>query len=488
MDRATSPPVTPGLSAASPRAPLLTCAAVAFASVLALGSPHRAAAATYYVRQTVGSDANDGKTPATAWQSLAKLGRSMAPGDTGYVGPGLYRESVLISAGGRPDARITLLADPSGQHTGDPPGVVMLAGAEPVDEGIFTPSSTPGVFSAPLPAFRVRGVVEMEGDQYRYLRVTTTKEFHVDKMAPLDIVARRPSSYHYDDETKVLHLHTSDGRHPREHELELIRRESGIGVVGGQWVTIEGFTFRHMGDAGIGFFDGAQDALVVGNTSYGSRQGVRVYGARGVTLYGNTLFRNENSGVYFAAASASGSAIANTAYENVKGLRWGSGSVAGLAVDNWLFDNLERGLSIEDTAGVLALRNRLVSNRVSQLMAFRAELDSRDNCFANGTPDQLAADFYAGESYRTLAEMQKAKRQDLRSREGDCGPPPKKVDVRKLHAQTSSYPECARRVLAGAAGSCDGSGAAPPVAQPSPPASGPGTTAVPGPTPSERSR
>src|SRR5205085_11554694 len=129
-------------------------------------------------------------------------------------------------------------------------------------------------------------------------------------------------------------LHTSDGTPPARHELELIRRADGFYLLGRHFVTIAGFTFRSMQDAGISFFKGSGDDIAVGNTAWGSRQGIRVYGATNILLQGNTLFRNENSGAYFAASSTSGVTIGNVCYENLKGLRWSSQSSDALVLDN----------------------------------------------------------------------------------------------------------------------------------------------------------
>src|SRR5262245_40229409 len=87
----------------------------------------------YYVRQTIGDDSSDRKSPQTAWKSISKLSSAMHAGDTAYVGPGLYRDKIIVLNEGRPDARITFIADSTGQYTGDPPGVVMITGADPID-------------------------------------------------------------------------------------------------------------------------------------------------------------------------------------------------------------------------------------------------------------------------------------------------------------------------------------------------------------------
>jgi len=155
----------------------------------------------------------------------------------------------------------------------------------------------------------------MDGNQFRYRRVNTTKEYHVDKMDPIDIVTKLRSSFHYDETTKMLYVHTSDDKPPTSHELELERRNNGIGMMGKHYVTAIGFTFRHQGDAGISFFIGSSDGVAINNTVWGSRQGIRVYGANNILAYGNTLFRNENCGIYFAKESLNGAAIHNIMYE-----------------------------------------------------------------------------------------------------------------------------------------------------------------------------
>ncbi|HXJ37531.1 MAG TPA: right-handed parallel beta-helix repeat-containing protein [Candidatus Eisenbacteria bacterium] len=397
-------------------------------------------ATTFYVRQSMGDDAADGRSPSTAWRHVSKLSNAMQAGDTAYVGPGLYREQITVEHDGRPDAAITFVADTSGRHTGDPPGPVVLAGSEPVDETIFAPLGPPGVFRAAFPDFVVWGAVEMDGPQQRYVHATITHEYLVEKKSAVDVVALRPSSWFYDEATRVLYLHTSDGRPPAAHELELIRRGDGIFVQDKHYVTVIGFTFRHMQDAGVSFFKGSSNGLVSHVISYGNRQGVRIYGARDVTVHASTLFRNENCGAYFAAESTGGAAIDNVAYENVKGLRWSSGSHRGRAVRNVLFDNLERGLSLEEVEDAVVIGNRLVGNRVSQLYVLQSHYVGDDNCFANGDATQLVADFTpfgANDRFVTLSEYQRAKGQDRASRETGCGSLPAKVDV---HAQSTSGP------------------------------------------------
>jgi parallel beta-helix repeat protein len=288
----------------------------------------------------------------------------------------------------------------------------------------------------------------MDSDQFRYRRTEETREHLVEKMSEPDVVKKLRAHLFHDPDTRDLYIHTTDEKPPTAHELELVRYGNGISTSGQHYVTIIGFTFRHVGDAGINFFKNSGDVIAINNTSYGSRQGIRVYGATNVLIYGNTFFRNENSGVYFALKSVNGLAIGNVAYENVKGVRWSSESGHALAIDNKLFDNLEAGISIENATPAVLRGNRVVNNKQAQLLVIQTEYSSEENCFETGSADQLTAKFYpyrATDHYKTLAEYQKAIGQDLHSRGGGCGPPPEKLDVRKLHAETMAYAERARK-------------------------------------------
>jgi parallel beta-helix repeat protein len=418
----------------------LSALAATLSLLILFGTPVPVLGVTYYVRQGAGSDTNDGRTAATAWRGIARLGGVLRAGDTVYVGPGLYRDGILLQQSGTPEARITLVADALGAHTGDPPGPVVIAGTEPVDEGIFTAVSGAGVHRAGFADYPVLGVVEMDGRQHRYLKAEGTAEHTRDGLSALEVVAARPGSYHYDAEAKQLYLHTSDGKPPRAHEIELVRRQSGVYVHDKHYVTVAGFTFRHMGDAGINFFRGAREGVAMHNTSYGSHQGISVYGAFNILVYGNTLFANENCGVYFAAGATGGLAIDNIAYENAKGARWSSGSNDGMALGNTLFDNHERGLAIESTERIVVRGNRLARNATSQLMVMKGTYDADRNCFESRGPGQSVADFiYGGERYADLAGYRQAKGQDSGSRMGNCGPLPQKVDVVRLHRELRGH-------------------------------------------------
>jgi hypothetical protein len=105
-----------------------------------------------------------------------------------------------------------------------------------------------------------------------------------------------------------------------------------------------------------------------------------------------------------------------------------------MAIDNALFDNTERGLSLEHADGAIVRGNRLVGNVVSQLQALESRYSADDNCY-DAPPGGLVADFTPfgwDDRFEHLAAYQQSQHQDPASREGGCGALPPKVDVQRL--------------------------------------------------------
>ena len=141
----------------------------------------------FYVRQTVGADENDGLSPEKAWRSLAKLESALRAGDTAYVGPGLYREMLTVSHSGTAEAPITLIADSSGEHTGDPPGGGDDHRRRWRRRDGLRCAADPRALPCSQPREAVRGVVEMDGPQYRYATATDTPEHLRQGMPELEV-------------------------------------------------------------------------------------------------------------------------------------------------------------------------------------------------------------------------------------------------------------------------------------------------------------
>jgi hypothetical protein len=86
----------------------------------------------FYVRASIGNDANDGTTPATAFQTIGAAISRLTDGDTIIVGPGTYNETIRLDAPGAGTAEqpIVFLADPTGLMTSNAPGPVVVNGQE----------------------------------------------------------------------------------------------------------------------------------------------------------------------------------------------------------------------------------------------------------------------------------------------------------------------------------------------------------------------
>jgi len=397
---------------------------------------------TYYTRSTVGKDFNDGTSPETAWLTVTRAARDLGPGDTLIIGPGLYRESVVIKRGGLPGRPVRIFGDSSGKMTGDPPGPVVMAGTIPIDETIFEPEGTPGVFKATISTKTVTGAVEMDGLQYRYRSVREPKS----DVPYVERVRREVGSVWYVRDTSTFYIHTRDGKPPSNHELEIVARHSAFSMEGQPHIWISGLTLRHYLDGAI-VFRGSDHGRVFNVTAFGSRQGIRIRESKQMQILKNTLFRNENSGVYFYVESLGGLAQGNIAYENDVGIRFGSESHAGLVLDNLIIDNHDAGLSFEVVKFAVASHNILKGN-ASQLRLRKSSFFSDNNCYEISTESgQVLAKENPIVNYQDLSEFSNKFGTDLNSREGDCAIEVDKVDVEKLHAETLSYPKRALEIL-----------------------------------------
>ncbi|HEX6882365.1 MAG TPA: right-handed parallel beta-helix repeat-containing protein [Planctomycetota bacterium] len=79
--------------------------------------------------RTSGSDANDGRTPLTAWSTLGFALSQMAAGETLFVGAGTYAEALLITTMATAEAPLVVRGDVTGEFTGDAGEVLIDAGA-----------------------------------------------------------------------------------------------------------------------------------------------------------------------------------------------------------------------------------------------------------------------------------------------------------------------------------------------------------------------
>ena len=81
---------------------------------------------SYYVRAS-GSDANSGDAPLEAWRTLGHAIGQLGPGDTLYVGAGVY-DAIDVGVAATASQPLVLHADREGVFAGDPGDVVVDAG------------------------------------------------------------------------------------------------------------------------------------------------------------------------------------------------------------------------------------------------------------------------------------------------------------------------------------------------------------------------
>jgi hypothetical protein len=81
---------------------------------------------TYYVRAG-GDDRADGRTPKTAFRTVLRAAQVLDHGDRVVIGPGTYRENVLLAERHAADGSVmSISGDESGRLTGDPAGPVVI--------------------------------------------------------------------------------------------------------------------------------------------------------------------------------------------------------------------------------------------------------------------------------------------------------------------------------------------------------------------------
>ena len=433
----SSAPLKPGLK--SPKHLILAIAGLACA-LLSATQPvfaQEKQGNTYYVRSTIGDDMQDGRTPQSAWKTVARGARVLGPGDTLIIGPGLYREHVRIETSGLPDRPIRISGDPSGELTGDPPGSVMMSGSIPVEESDFEPDGAPGVYRIPSDTL-VYGAVEMDGTQHRYRNVREPKS----DVPYVQRVRNTSSTAWWEKDDPYVYIHTSDDKPPTEHEIELIEKHSAFFLKGASYVWFSDLTTRHYGDGTIYFQDGSDHGRVSNCILYGGRHGVRILGSKHVEILDNIMMLNENAGAYFLRQSENGRAVGNISYDNAVGLRWGSESSNGFAGNNVLVDNSDAGMGIEKVVDHIAADNLFWGN-TPQLRVIGATFESNNNCFeaAEGSGTPFTATWDLVNQYASFEQLIQARGQELNSRTGDCGITFERLDVHKLHSDSLSYPD-----------------------------------------------
>jgi len=224
-------------------------------------------AATFYVRAG-GNDAQNGRSPATAFASIRRAASLAGGGDTVVVGPGRYTEGSLTPVGnGRPGEVMRFVADRDGSRTGDAAGDVTVD-ASGFEFG-FRISSRPWVI---VNGFTVMNAME-EG------------------------VAVKSGSHHSVVANCIILSNVGRG---------VWVRDSPSVIVFNNLIYANGGTGIDFGGEG----DGSSGGVALGNTVYGNGlDGIRAEGlvaSRRVTVAQNVIAQNLGRGINVKELSVPG--------------------------------------------------------------------------------------------------------------------------------------------------------------------------------------
>lgn len=226
---------------------LLSSAAVIGCLLASMAPP--GFATEYWVAQghPTASDDNPG-TVAAPWKTLAKAVSMLGPGDALTIKAGVYRESIILEAEGRPEAPITIQAAALKEGGYEP---VVITGADTITDwrplrkeaGIWVHKPWTHVWcgwrenmahGAPPPIGRCEQVI-VDGSDAEAGKLLTPV-LSIDEMSPGTFFADPK-----DD--RSLYVRLPDDSDPREHRIEASVRN--VVVKAGAYTNIRGLTIRY---------------------------------------------------------------------------------------------------------------------------------------------------------------------------------------------------------------------------------------------------
>jgi parallel beta-helix repeat protein/VCBS repeat-containing protein len=273
----------------------------------------------YYVDQTIGSDLNNGLTPATAFLTIGKGASKARPGDTVMVLAGTFAETVKPSFSGLDGYPITFTASP---------GVIVTGEAGNADNG---------------GAFRMSG--------FSYIVING---FTIQNTADYGIYALN-SSYLTITNNRV----TSAGTPGAVNRF-------GIYILTTTNSVISGNTVDHNSDNGIELLNGSTNNTVSNNISYANAKetvsqavGIECRNSSNNTVIHNIVYANEDSGLNFYAGSSSNIVVGNLSYGNGDHGIDHNGAPNNIIVGNTVHGNVTSGINLEASSSGATLANNI---------------------------------------------------------------------------------------------------------------------------------
>jgi hypothetical protein len=304
---------------------------------------------TYYV-STSGSDSNGGSSTGSAFRTIAKAASVAGAGDTVVILPGTYRESVVLKNNGTATAPITFKAQT--------PGTVIIDGSDPLSgwsrdgsSSIFYTGWNKNFF---LGGLRYHSSVPLTGyaEQFIYESKALTQV-----LSKWDLSA---GDFYVDWNADRVYVWLPGNDDPRSSGSTVYGSTrqtlfTPLSATAGQFITVDGLTFRHAANFPQQPAVRADDGWVVKNTRI-ERMNAVAFGAYGNNIYVSnvTLANNGHTGLTGTASNALLSGL-KVYGNNTKKFRWtwesGGGKMTrtdGLYVLNMnSYDNYGAGLWLD---------------------------------------------------------------------------------------------------------------------------------------------
>jgi parallel beta-helix repeat protein len=269
---------------------LLICAATL------ASAPFAEAAATYYVSSSSGNDANDGRTPGTAWNHLSKIYMKSVSKEAFQPG-----DNILLKRGDRWDGQIRLQANGAPQKPvtigayGDGPKPLIIGELQPVQ---WKPElHFAGIYKTDMGPGSVLGSIFLNGQQLRTIFPLGTVKGSSDLAIFLTKLQSGTLAGQFqghlwlrvpdgppDQQVRIFRLagvSLSNSSYIQIENLDIERFQTGIDIENSEWVTA-----RH---------NDIQDVLGIGIYLRLSDSDCRVES--------NTVFRSGNTALYVLKGS-----------------------------------------------------------------------------------------------------------------------------------------------------------------------------------------
>lgn len=322
-------------------------------------------AATYYVDATNGRDSNDGLSPETAWQSIAKVNSmSFLPGDEILFARGeIWREQLRVSSSGAEGQPIVFGA----YGIGDKPvidGADVITELEEINNNLW----------------RKNAITIQPNLLYLNDRVGNNRTSYTECSSEGD--------WYWDSETDIIFVYSNNDP---SGNVELGQRKAIVDVANNKFITISDLTIQHSNensdpisqDWGSGALKSREGSYLTVNRCIiqkNSYFGVRCFKSSNLTFDKNTFLRNGESYKNGSNVMISTNVI---------------GSSDIIFTDNQCNDSGENGLMISGANKSIQMKNLIVSgnhfynNNGAGLYIIRADSVAIFNNFFEGNGDPI---------------------------------------------------------------------------------------------------